>query len=80
MSECPSCGTRGAYIGFSSVDCINKECKFYSSKHAALYAWEHCDDSSSKPDSESSGGLYNPFRLIDGSDGLDYVGDNPSSP
>ncbi|MEK6879489.1 MAG: hypothetical protein AABY22_07780 [Nanoarchaeota archaeon] len=29
MSKCTVCNSDGAYIGFSSIECINPKCKFY---------------------------------------------------
>lgn len=29
MAECPSCGGRDAYIGFSSIECPNEKCEHY---------------------------------------------------
>ncbi len=33
MSKCPRCGTDGAYVGFSSVECLLKSCLHYSESH-----------------------------------------------
>lgn len=29
MAQCPSCGQRGAYIGFIKIECRNIECEMY---------------------------------------------------
>lgn len=29
MAKCPSCGTPGAYIGFSSIECRNSKCEHF---------------------------------------------------
>jgi hypothetical protein len=26
---CPNCKTDGAYVGFTSIECINNKCKYY---------------------------------------------------
>lgn len=26
MAKCPTCGTPGAYVGFSSIECRNSKC------------------------------------------------------
>jgi len=30
MAQCPSCGMRGAYVGFSRIECRNIECAHYT--------------------------------------------------
>jgi hypothetical protein len=32
MENCPSCGHVGAYIGFSSIECLNMDCEHFSIK------------------------------------------------
>jgi hypothetical protein len=47
MSKCPVCG-EWAYLGFSSVECSNESCKFFTDrakadKHTASIESEHCN-------------------------------------
>jgi hypothetical protein len=30
--KCPACGTEGAYVGITLVECINISCKHFSAK------------------------------------------------
>lgn len=69
MSKCPVCGTDGAYIGLSKVECLNRDCKYFdetlilkqdSSPKDSQEHFPACE-----PDIDHSisqdGGFFNPF-------------------
>ncbi len=39
MPKCPTCGTAGAYIGFSSIECPNRTCEHFKEQPVKMICY-----------------------------------------
>jgi len=40
MSKCPECGSEGVYNSGFTIECINKECRYFSQRQLDIYEEE----------------------------------------
>jgi len=73
MPKCPVCGTSGAYIGFSSIECPNEKCEHFKLEEkracGCCGSFEHSVDSCQNTLSEEyddSGGNGPPSKYSAG--------------
>jgi hypothetical protein len=45
MPNCPICDAADAYIGFSTIECKNRNCEFYNDDYASKSSCGYCGSS-----------------------------------